>query len=292
MARIRTIKPEFFRSEDIGQITPFARLLFIGLWTMADREGRLLDRPRRISIEIFPYDDDFDIETFLRELDSAGLIQRYEADNLRCIQISGFAKHQRPHPKEPPSEIPKSAERKQRASHITTQSRDETLLAVESHDETTSDRVDKGKGKEWIMGREEAASLPPPAPAPQSPVTWHANDWYVQFGKPWTAKYGITHGGGQETAKAIRELGDLLAELPMPERLEAQARAEELFAKYLSGGSDLCHQRKHPFAWFVKDFTALRARGETARAGPPRDHRVGHVRAEDCDHTKTGRQEL
>ena len=46
MARIRTIKPEFFTSDDICALSPRARLLYIGLWCEADREGRLVWAPR------------------------------------------------------------------------------------------------------------------------------------------------------------------------------------------------------------------------------------------------------
>lgn len=140
MARIRTIKPEFFRSEDTARLTPFARLLFIGLWTIADREGRLLDRPRRISVDVFPYDEDFDIDALLTELDAGGVIRRYEADGQKCIQIANFAKHQRPHPKEPPSTVPPET------AYIVGQSRGETFPAVESREETRPSRLGMGSG--------------------------------------------------------------------------------------------------------------------------------------------------
>ena len=57
MARIRTIKPEFFDDEDIAAMSFQARLAFIGLWLQADREGRLKDRPMRLKARIFPFDD-------------------------------------------------------------------------------------------------------------------------------------------------------------------------------------------------------------------------------------------
>jgi hypothetical protein len=41
VARIRTIKPEFFTSEDIVSLPPLTRLLYIALWCEADKEGRL-----------------------------------------------------------------------------------------------------------------------------------------------------------------------------------------------------------------------------------------------------------
>jgi hypothetical protein len=99
MPRIRTIKPEFFSNEEIGNLPAEARLLFIGLWTLADREGRLQDRPMRIGAQLFPYDA-WAIASLLEELDRVGLIARYEAEGTKCIQIINFTKHQNPHPKE------------------------------------------------------------------------------------------------------------------------------------------------------------------------------------------------
>lgn len=54
--RARNIKPGFFKNEDISECSPSARLLFIGLWMLADREGRLEYRPKRWKGELFPYE--------------------------------------------------------------------------------------------------------------------------------------------------------------------------------------------------------------------------------------------
>lgn len=105
MARIRSIKPPFFTNEKIADLPPLVRILFIGLWTEADREGRLEDRPRRLKTAILPYDA-IDVNGALDQLADADFIERYEADGQRCIQITKFLKHQRPHHKEPPSELP------------------------------------------------------------------------------------------------------------------------------------------------------------------------------------------
>lgn len=106
MARARNIKPGFFKNEDLVEL-PFAtRLLFVGLWTLADREGRLEDRPKRIKMEIFPADD-VDIEESLNELVAAGFITRYTVGADRYIEVVAFTKHQHPHQKEPASTIPK-----------------------------------------------------------------------------------------------------------------------------------------------------------------------------------------
>jgi len=79
MPRARNIKPGFFKNEDLIELPFEARLLFIGLWTLADREGRLEDRPKRIKIELFP-EDDCNVDDLLRQLADKKLIIRYEVD--------------------------------------------------------------------------------------------------------------------------------------------------------------------------------------------------------------------
>ena len=52
--RARNIKPGSFKNEDLCEIEPLGRLVLIGLWCVADREGKLEDRPKRIKAELFP----------------------------------------------------------------------------------------------------------------------------------------------------------------------------------------------------------------------------------------------
>lgn len=92
--RIRTVKPSFFKSENVAELAPLTRLLFVGLWCLADREGRLEDRPRRIKVEVLPYDA-VDCEVGLAELAAHGFIARYEVDGVRLIQVRNFTRHQR-----------------------------------------------------------------------------------------------------------------------------------------------------------------------------------------------------
>lgn len=105
MARSRNIKPGFFANDLLAEVPPLGRLLFAGLWTLADREGRLEDRPKKIRAQIFPYDE-CDVDTLLDELDRRHFIQRYEVDDLRLIQVTTWHKHQNPHIKEPASTLP------------------------------------------------------------------------------------------------------------------------------------------------------------------------------------------
>lgn len=99
MARSRNIKPGFFKNETLAELPPLARLLFIGTWCVADREGRLEDRPKRIMAEVLPYDDG-DPDELLDSLSRAGFILRYQVNDQRLIQVLNFSKHQNPHYKE------------------------------------------------------------------------------------------------------------------------------------------------------------------------------------------------
>lgn len=104
------IKPEFFDDTEVATLTLAARLCFIGLWLYADREGRLVDNLKRLKAHIFPYDDDINIDSVVAELHHADMIRRYktgfDGEKHGFIWIRNFVKHQRPHPKEPPSVIP------------------------------------------------------------------------------------------------------------------------------------------------------------------------------------------
>lgn len=105
MARSRLIKPGFFLNEQLAEL-PFAgRLLFAGLWTLADRDGRLEDRPKRIKAAIFPFDD-VDVDDLLAGLSDRGFILRYQAEAVAVIQIVKFAEHQTPHPRETGGKLP------------------------------------------------------------------------------------------------------------------------------------------------------------------------------------------
>lgn len=106
MARARNIKPSFFKNELLGQADPLLGMLFISLWTLADKAGRLEDRPLRIKAETFPYRDGLDINVYLTELLALGFIDRYEVDGLKIIEVVNFVKHQTPHSTEKVSELP------------------------------------------------------------------------------------------------------------------------------------------------------------------------------------------
>ena len=104
MARARNIKPGFFRNADLVELSFEARLLFVGLWTLADRSGRLEDRPKQIKMEIFPADS-VDCNALLDDIAATGMLTRYTVDGKRYLQVVNFIKHQNPHRDEKASKL-------------------------------------------------------------------------------------------------------------------------------------------------------------------------------------------
>ena len=105
--RVRLLKPETFKDEHLAETSMAARVLFMGLWTLADREGRLEDRPKWIRAELLPYDPSVDVDALLNELaNPKAFILRYEVEGRKFIQLTNFLKHQKPHPREAPSSLP------------------------------------------------------------------------------------------------------------------------------------------------------------------------------------------
>jgi hypothetical protein len=96
VARARNIKPGFYKNEDLAECSVWARLIFPGLWMLADREGRLEDRPKRIKGDLLPYDA-VEIGPLIDELERYGFLVRYQNEDGRFIQITKFKDHQTPH---------------------------------------------------------------------------------------------------------------------------------------------------------------------------------------------------
>lgn len=97
MARIRTIKPDYWTDEKIGNLKRDERLLFIGLWNIADDQGVFKASPGYVKGQIFPYDDDLRIETvkeWLTSIKEARLIVPFEYNKESYYCIRTFGDHQ------------------------------------------------------------------------------------------------------------------------------------------------------------------------------------------------------
>lgn len=92
MARIRTIKPEFWTSEQVADCSTTARLLFLGLWNFCDDFGVHPASLKRLRMEVFPGDgfNDSEIRTFVGELIKAGLLLEYKAEGETYWWVTGW----------------------------------------------------------------------------------------------------------------------------------------------------------------------------------------------------------
>ena len=99
MPRSRNIKPAFFDNDLLAEVDPLGRLLFIGLWTIADFNGNLEWRPKRIKAQILPYDD-CDIEEIVTSLCKSRFVTIYSCQGSKYLNVTNFHKHQNPHPNE------------------------------------------------------------------------------------------------------------------------------------------------------------------------------------------------
>lgn len=108
MARKRMIDPDFWTDEKLGDCTRDERLLFMGLISNADDEGRGRANPKLVKSTIFPYDEDLtsqNINKMLELLDSKKLIQLYTVDGQEFYHVTNFKKHQVINRKQP-SKLP------------------------------------------------------------------------------------------------------------------------------------------------------------------------------------------
>jgi hypothetical protein len=107
--RIRTIKPEFFTHEAIFdaelEFKLPLRIAFVGLWCAADREGRFRWEPRRLGVQIMPYDK-VDFSRVLDALATRGFIRQYRVDEGVFGWIPSFSRHQVINNRERESDLP------------------------------------------------------------------------------------------------------------------------------------------------------------------------------------------
>ena len=164
MARIRTIKPEFFTSEDIVSLTPLARLLYIAVWCEADKAGRLIWKPNTLKMRYFPADD-CDIHELCAELLDQELVILY-GEGL--AYVPQFATHQHVNPREALSILPEPSEESVEAARVRHAST--TRSPRVSH---ASPRVPDAQGGREGKGRERKQT-PQSPPDPRFDRFWAA----------------------------------------------------------------------------------------------------------------------
>jgi hypothetical protein len=95
MARIRTIKPEFFRSRALTECSLSARVTFIGLWTACDDEGRYRYEPELLKADIWPFEPHHDIGGDVQALAEHGMVCIYESAGKRYLHVVNWHEHQK-----------------------------------------------------------------------------------------------------------------------------------------------------------------------------------------------------
>jgi hypothetical protein len=146
MARIRTVKPEFWSDDKILNIPPLARLAFIGTFNFADDAGNIDRSSNQLKARIFP-GDMIEVEPLILDILGQGLMVEYEVDGKKYLHIRNFDRHQRINrPSAPTCPAFQGA--------ITEDS-------VSPQGAITEDSVPEGKGKEGKGGEKEKPPLPP-----------------------------------------------------------------------------------------------------------------------------------
>ena len=236
MARIRSIKPEFFQHDGLAQLSIAHRYLFIGLWTMADREGRMVDRPSRIRVAVMPYESATteDVDAMLWDLAEhpEGFIVRYEVDGCQFIAVRSFTEHQRPHPKDPESTIPAFSVGCVRSRVFPGNSREKRGKPGKSPKPPLSKSPRVQESKSPRRGSAEGGT---------APLVWFATlDGFAAF---WTAYPSKT--GKQPALKAWRHLdaGPDLG-LAILAGIEAWARSERWRDGYVCDPATFLNQRR------------------------------------------------
>lgn len=183
MARIRTVKPDFFRHEglqDLERDNPgqHVMLTFAGLWTLCDKAGRFEWKPRTIKLDVLPFLD-FDMETTLTLLERFSYVRRYEVDGKLYGAIPSFEEHQRINGKEAqePAKYPEPVE------FIEPQTEGSNGEATGKQSRSQEGKGREGKEEGNRNGGSRVASLAVPT-ASRTSETWAA---YCQA---YAARYG------------------------------------------------------------------------------------------------------
>jgi hypothetical protein len=144
MARARNIKPAFFDNDELADNDPLGRLLFIGLWTIADHNGNLEWRSKRIKKQILAYDDCC-VDSLAINLDKSGFVRFYSDGDKIYLNVVNFVKHQNPHKNEKAkgTEIPEYSEQYREVIDLNklTINRDLSGLELDNSDSNPADSL-------------------------------------------------------------------------------------------------------------------------------------------------------
>jgi len=150
--RIRSLKPGFFKNEDLCELSSWHRLCYAGLWCCADKAGRMQDRPKRLKGEIFPYDD-LNMDGLLWDLARAGFIKRYIVGSQPLIWIPSWHRHEHPRRDEAESELAPYESGSDRSTSTLDVSTFPAVRAIDADPSLHSDgSVTPQRMGSWVLG--------------------------------------------------------------------------------------------------------------------------------------------
>jgi hypothetical protein len=197
--RIRSIKPEFWRSDDIDRLNWDTRLVFIGVWSYVDDNGVGLDKLPNIVADLFAHDFSIDptatlnrVSTALNMLAEGGQITRYSVAGKRYLHVTNWEAHQRVNNPNKPRYPSPTSENAEPTENLNSP-------ALVPNEETSTGAVEQ-----WSSGAEEI-------PSPAEPV--HSR--FDEFWDVYPRKVGKLDAQ-KAYAKAVRAAG--------PDRVLAGAR--------------------------------------------------------------------
>lgn len=172
MPRIRTVKPDFFRHEqlqDLEAANPgqYPMLVFAGLWGHCDKAGRFEWKPRQLKLDILPFLN-YEMAKTLTLLEAHQFVRRYTVDGKEYGCIPTFSEHQRINGKESqePEKYPQphDNEAEMELSHSAEMTREAHGKQPGSTGEATGKQSRRQEGK----GREGNGDVGhPPSPPPE-----------------------------------------------------------------------------------------------------------------------------
>lgn len=186
MGRVRMINPEVFLHEGLGRCSAHARLLFVALWTQADREGRLRWLPLRIHGEAFPHEPDLLIDSLGAELVGAGVLDVYLVGDRKYASLPGFPRWQRPHKNEAESRCPPPpAKGEPRASQGPTFGPPDTDNGerITENDLRNPDRTSSNEEACSGRRRDDVDAAPPIEPGEDETLDFILEAWPGKIGK-------------------------------------------------------------------------------------------------------------
>lgn len=269
MARIRTVKPELFRHEGLfdleAELGVPVRLAWIGLFTIADREGRFKWRPRAIKAEVLPYDD-VDFSRVLDALVTRGFLVKYANAGNEYGWIPTFGAHQIINNRERNSECPAYDAPGSKVFEVTDLStreprvEDACATPLENYSGEGKGKEGKGKEREWktaTPSRNEDASstreLIPEIPKRKEPAPTNAA--WEAYSEAYRHRY---HVDPTRNATVNGQLANFIKRVPAEE-------APSIAAFYVEHNHGLYLNSGHAIGLLLRDAEKLRTEWLTGR---------------------------